>query len=172
VDLTAQHTGGGIRAMARRLVLFDVDGVLVEKGELRRLPGAAEALAQLRHGTDAVLSLVTGQDEEEARRKTTSVGVERYLDFVVGAYGSDIEGRAKLVSLARRRAEHAYGCEFEALVVVGAAADLAYVRADAHVVVVVAPPGSAQVGPLGAGADHIVTNLLELVPLVRTDHGD
>ena len=150
--------------VARRLLLFDVDGVLVETGELRRPPGAAEALARLRHDGDAVLSLVTGDDEREARRKTDVVGVNRYLDLDVGAYGSDSEDRSKLVSLARRKAQDSYGCEFEVLVVTaGSAADVANVRPDADLVLAVASTETA--GLRAAGADHVVTSLLDVVEL-------
>jgi phosphoglycolate phosphatase-like HAD superfamily hydrolase len=152
----------------RYLVLFDVDGVLVEQGELRRPPGAAEALAQLRHDGDAVLSVVTGQPEDEARHRTDVVGVNRYLDLDVGAYGSDTEDRSTLVSLARRRAQEAYGGEFTVLAVTGeSAADVAHLRPHADVVVALVGKKAETAGLLAAGADHAVTSLLGVVELAR-----
>jgi phosphoglycolate phosphatase-like HAD superfamily hydrolase len=167
MDVTTAHLRRKGETMTRRrLLLFDVDGVLVDRGELRRLPGAAEALAQLRHGGDAVLSLLTGEDEDVARHKTTVVGVERYLDFAVGGYGSDGEDRSALVSSARRKAENSYGCAFSTLVVTADSADqVALARADADLVVAVAETEAAAAELWAAGADHVLANLTALVPL-------
>jgi ribonucleotide monophosphatase NagD (HAD superfamily) len=95
----------------RTLVLFELDGVLVEQKSSRRLPGTAETLAQLRHGGDTVLSLLTADDMDSARRRTTATGLDRYLDFAVGAYGSDP------ASLAKERARESYGADFAVVVV-------------------------------------------------------
>nr|WP_042191430.1 hypothetical protein [Kibdelosporangium sp. MJ126-NF4]CEL20079.1 hypothetical protein [Kibdelosporangium sp. MJ126-NF4]CTQ97303.1 hypothetical protein [Kibdelosporangium sp. MJ126-NF4] len=131
----------------RRLILFEVDGVLVRRGELVRPPGAAEGLARLRHETDAVLSVVTAQDKAAALRKTDVVGVNRYLDMEVGAYGSET------VRMARERANAAYGCEFTVMAVT--AADVARLR-QADEVVALSPV---------QGADHVVASLLDLADL-------
>jgi phosphoglycolate phosphatase-like HAD superfamily hydrolase len=96
--------------VTRMLVLFDVDGVLVEQGGSSRLPGTAEAMARLRHACH-VLSLLTGEDENSARRRTTKVGVDRYLDYTVAACGG-----APLAA-AVERARAAYGGEFTVVVV-------------------------------------------------------
>ncbi len=146
----------------RPLVLFDVDGVLVGRDELRRLPGAAEALAQLRHDGDAVLSLVTDADEDVARYRTTTVGVERYLDFTVGAYGSS------QVADARDKAERAYNDTFRTIVVrADSADDVRRARPAADVLVAVAATEPAAEQLRAAGADHVVASLTDLVPLVR-----
>lgn len=136
---------------ARTLVLFDIDGVLVERGGSRRLPGAAEALAQLRHGGDIVLSLLTAQDEATARRRTTATGVDRYLDLTVGAYGSDS------VATARGRAKDSYGTDFAVVVVTADPAGPTTEGADAVVAV----------GPGQPAADHTVGSLVEIVQLVQ-----
>ncbi len=150
--------------VARRLLLFDLDGVLLETGELRRSAAAAEALALLRHEGDAVLSLVTGEDEGEARRKTDVVGVNRYLDLDVGVYGSDSENWSEQVSLARRKARESYGCEFEVMVVTaGSTTDVANARRTADLVFAVSSTEAA--GLRAAGADHVVTDLLGVVEL-------
>jgi phosphoglycolate phosphatase-like HAD superfamily hydrolase len=151
----------------RPLVLFDVDGVLVGKDELRRLPGAAEALAQLRHDGDAVLSLVTDADEDIARHRTTEVGVERYLDFTVGAYGS---GPA---ADARDKAERAYHTTFRTIVVrADSADDVRRTRSAADVLVAVAATEPAADELRAAGADHVIASLIDLVPLVRAARED
>lgn len=157
---------------ARRLVLFDLDGVLVEPGQPRRLPGTAEALARLRGTSDAVLSLLTGETKDEAERKVTGAGVGRYLDPEVGAYGPDTEDRAKAVALARRRAKDSYGCEFAAVVVTAASTpDIAQVSAEAETVVAVAEDSA---GPelRAAGAGHVVSRLVDGVePMLGSGRG-
>lgn len=151
----------------RPLVLFDVDGVLIATDELRRLPGAAEALAQLRHDGDAVLSLVTEADEDLTRNRTTKVGLERYLDFTVGVYGS---GR---LADAREKAERAYDAAFRTIVVCADSADdVRRVRSVADVLVAVAATEPAAEQLRAAGADHVVASLIDLVPLVRAARED
>lgn len=146
----------------RPLVLFDVDGVLIAKDELRRLPGAAEALAQLRHDGDAVLSLVTEADEDLTRSRTTKVGLERYLDFTVGVYGS---GQA---ADARDKAERAYSATFRTILVrADSADDVRRTRSAADVLVAVAATEPAAERLRAAGADHVIASLIDLVPLVR-----
>ncbi|ALG08671.1 hypothetical protein [Kibdelosporangium phytohabitans] len=131
----------------RRLILFEVDGVLVKRGELVRHPGAAEGLARLRHETDAVLSVVTADSKQDALKKTDVVGVNRYLDLEVGAYGSET------VQTARKRANAAYGCEFTVLAVT--VADVARLR-QADEVVALSP---------AQGADHVLASLLDLADI-------
>ena len=157
----------------RHLLLLDVDGMLAvrtESGELTRTPGSWEALSQLQYRSDAVSSLATGLSEDEARAKAGDVrgaGLERYLDLDVGAYRADGADRATLVAVARRRAQDSYGCEFRVMVVTGGSvAGVARARAEADVLIAV---GSGEARPddlLAAGADHVVTSLVELVPLV------
>ncbi|WP_020667100.1 hypothetical protein [Amycolatopsis nigrescens] len=151
---------------ARRLLLFDVDGVLIEKGELRRPPGAAEALAQLRHDGNAVLSLLTEEDEAGARRRTDKVGVDRYLDLDVASCGP-----AAQVSFARQKAEDGYGCEFTVVAVTAAStADVARARPQADIVVAVDPTETAGDELRAAGADQVVTTLLGVVELAKGSH--
>jgi FMN phosphatase YigB (HAD superfamily) len=157
----------GATMSERPLVLFDVDGVLIAKDELRRLPGAAEALAQLRHDGDAVLSLVTDADEDDARFRTTKVGLERYLDFTVGVYGA---GQA---ADARAKAEGAYNAAFRTILVCADSADaVRRIRPAADVLVAVAATEPAAEELRAAGADHVVASLIDLVPLVRAARED
>lgn len=152
----------------RTLVLFDVEGVLVKRGELRRVAGAAEGLARLRHETDAVLSVATTESRKCALRKATVVGVDRYLDLDVGAYGGESVGVPALVRLARERTLAAYGGEFDVLVVTaGIAVEVARLRPAADTLIALAPKGGPVAELRAAGADHVVANLLEVAELAR-----
>jgi phosphoglycolate phosphatase len=73
-------------------------------------PGVAEVLKAL-HGQDAVIqSLLTGNIRTNAVVKVSAFELERWLDFDVGAYGSDPhEERSDLVAVARERAAAKYG---------------------------------------------------------------
>ena len=72
-------------------------------------PGVPETLAAL-HGRDGVVqSLLTGNIEPNAALKVGAFGLERWLDFDVGAYGSDPhEERSELVAVARERVRAKY----------------------------------------------------------------
>ncbi len=73
-------------------------------------PGVPEALAALHARDDVINSLLTGNIAANAALKVSAFGLERWLDFEVGAYGSDPhEERYELVDIARRRAAAKYG---------------------------------------------------------------
>jgi phosphoglycolate phosphatase-like HAD superfamily hydrolase len=78
--------------------------------EGRVYPGVPETLAAL-HETDGVInSLLTGNLETNAAVKVGAFGLDRWLDFEAGAYGSDPhERRSDLVAIARERAAARYG---------------------------------------------------------------
>jgi len=82
-------------------------------------PGVPETLAALHDRDGVVQSLLTGNIEANAALKVGAFGLERWLDFEVGAYGSDPhEERSELVAVARERAAAKYG-EPAAAVLVG-----------------------------------------------------
>ena len=78
--------------------------------EGRTYPGVPETLAALHAREDVINSLLTGNIEANAALKVSAFGLERWLDFEVGAYGSDPhEERYELVAIARERAAAKYG---------------------------------------------------------------
>jgi phosphoglycolate phosphatase-like HAD superfamily hydrolase len=86
--------------------------VIRERG--RALPGAREALAALAGEPGVVQSLLTGNVEPNALLKLASFGLDGYLDFDVGGFGSDHRHRPSLVDVARGKAERKYGTAFDA----------------------------------------------------------
>jgi phosphoglycolate phosphatase-like HAD superfamily hydrolase len=73
-------------------------------------PGVRETLAALHEREGVVQSLLTGNIEVNAAVKVGAFGLERWLDFGAGAYGSDPhERRSDLVAVARERAAARYG---------------------------------------------------------------
>jgi phosphoglycolate phosphatase-like HAD superfamily hydrolase len=95
-------------------VLEALAGTLEARKEAMRLDGHAyrgvpEVLEALHGRHDVVQSLLTGNIESNAALKVSAFGLERWLDFEVGAYGSDPhERRSDLVGVARERAAGKY----------------------------------------------------------------
>jgi phosphoglycolate phosphatase len=76
----------------------------------RVYPGVPETLAALHEADGVINSLLTGNLEANAAVKVGAFGLERWLDFEAGAYGSDPhERRSDLVAIARERAAARYG---------------------------------------------------------------
>ena len=125
-------TRAGLADPAAQLPAFQrlAAGLAPEFGELVRsggrvLPGAAEALAAVAAlaggSTGPVQSVLTGNLRAIARVKLAALGLDRFLDLQVGAYGDDHEVRADLVPLARASAAAAYRADFggDATVLIG-----------------------------------------------------
>jgi phosphoglycolate phosphatase-like HAD superfamily hydrolase len=95
-------------------VLEELEGALELRKEAMReegyaYPGVANVLEALHGRDDVIQSLLTGNIKANAIVKVSAFGLERWLDFDVGAYGSDPhEERSDLVAVARRRAADKY----------------------------------------------------------------
>ena len=128
----------------------------------RALPGARETLAALGRTEGVVQSLLTGNVQPNARLKLASFGLDGYLDFEVGGFGSDHHHRPSLVEVARTKAERKYGTAFPgaATVLVGdTPLDVAAGRAGGARVVAVAT-GPYRVDELeSTGADAVLEDL-------------
>jgi phosphoglycolate phosphatase-like HAD superfamily hydrolase len=73
-------------------------------------PGVPETLKALHEADGVINSLLTGNLEANAAVKVGAFGLDRWLDFEAGAYGSDPhERRSDLVAIARGRAAAKYG---------------------------------------------------------------
>jgi phosphoglycolate phosphatase-like HAD superfamily hydrolase len=96
-------------------VLEELAGALELRKEVLRdegcaYPGVAEVLEALHGRNDVIQSLLTGNIQPNAVIKVSAFGLDRWLDFDVGAYGSDPhEERSDLVAVARERAAGKYG---------------------------------------------------------------
>ena len=96
-------------------VLEELAGALELRKEAMRedgyaYPGVPEVLEALYRRDDVIQSLLTGNIQANAVIKVSAFGLERWLDFAVGAYGSDPhDRRSDLVAVARERAAAKYG---------------------------------------------------------------
>jgi phosphoglycolate phosphatase len=96
-------------------VLDELAGALELRKEAMRedgyaYPGVPEVLEALHRRDDVIQSLLTGNIQANAVIKVSAFGLEPWLDFEVGAYGSDPhDERSDLVAVARERAAAKYG---------------------------------------------------------------
>lgn len=89
----------------------DVAGLVREHG--RALPGARAALAGLAAvGSPLVQSVLTGNIPALARVKLGALGLARFLDLGIGAYGDVSADRADLVPVARQNAFRRYAADY------------------------------------------------------------
>ena len=94
----------------------DLAGLVTEYG--RVLPGVESALIAVadfaaRHdGPPVVQSLLTGNIPALARVKIGALGLTRYVDLDIGAYGDVSQHRSDLVPVARQNAARRYGADF------------------------------------------------------------
>jgi len=114
-DVLRMHGLGGSDAdleafrTAAEAALVELDGELRARG--RALPGAADALAELRRRS-AAQSLLTGNVRAFAEAKMRAFGLDGYLDLDIGGYGWAHAVRARLVEPAREAARRRYGGGF------------------------------------------------------------
>jgi phosphoglycolate phosphatase len=142
-------------------------GELVRSGG-RVLPGAAEALAAVAalagRSPGPVQSVLTGNLRAIARVKLAALGLDRFLDLQVGAYGDDHEVRADLVPLARASAAAAYRADFggDATVLIGdTPLDVEAARLTGARSVGVASGGFTAAELAAAGADVVLPGLAD-----------
>lgn len=86
-------------------------GTLRERGH--ELPGARAALIAFQSSRGISQSVLTGNIRPNAVTKLSVFGLDEYLDFDAGGYGSDDEARANLVGIAQKRASVRYGPRFD-----------------------------------------------------------
>jgi phosphoglycolate phosphatase len=168
-------TRAGLADPAAQLPAFQrlAAGLAPEFGELVRsggrvLPGAAEALAAVAAladgNTGPVQSVLTGNLRAIARVKLAALGLDRFLDLQVGAYGDDHEVRADLVPLARASAAAAYRADFggDATVLIGdTPLDIEAARLTGARSVGVASGGFTAAELAAAGADVVLPGLAD-----------
>jgi phosphoglycolate phosphatase len=139
---------------------------LANAGALRvrghELPGARDVLAAFQATPRIVQSVLSGNIRPNAVTKLSAFGLERFMDFEVGGYGSDDEVRANLVAVAQARATAKYGEAFDKAntILVGDTSRDVRAGRDGGARVVGVATGSDSVESLrAAGADVVLTDL-------------
>ena len=126
------------------------------------LPGARSALAAFQAMPEVVQSVLSGNIWPDAVAKLAAFGLDGFMDFEAGGYGSDHEHRPALVAVAQQRAAARYGAAFTAVNTVLVGDTLRDVRAgrEGGARVVAVATGSDDAGSLRAeGADIVLPDL-------------
>lgn len=140
----------------------------------RALPGAAEALRELSRRDDVTQSVLTGNTRPSAEIKLRAFGLDRYLDFDVGAYGTDDDTRANLVGIARQRAKKAHGHRFDngQTVLIGDTPnDVAAARESGARIIAVATGRDTADDLTAAGADTVLDDLTDTRTVLTAIYG-
>jgi phosphoglycolate phosphatase-like HAD superfamily hydrolase len=109
-------------------------------------------------------SVLTGNTRPSAQIKLRAFGLDRYLDFDIGAYGTDDDTRANLVHVARQRAEKARGVNFDngATVLLGDTPnDVAAAQASGARIIAVATGKDSAANLSAAGAETVLPDLTD-----------
>lgn len=124
--------------------------------------GGEAVLAALAGRDDVVQSVLTGNLAANAVVKLRAFGLDRYVDFDIGAYGSDHHDREELVPIALAKAAAVHGGEFrpeDAWVVGDTPRDFACAKAGGARCALVASGGFSRGELEGLGADAVLDDL-------------
>lgn len=115
--LKTNHIDGDPAVLFRQFAAQQARGYATRTHELRKrgraLPGAKDALRVLDGRADVIQSVLTGNTRPSAQIKLAAFNLDKYLDLDIGAYGTDDEIRANLVTIARSRAASAHRTAIE-----------------------------------------------------------
>jgi phosphoglycolate phosphatase-like HAD superfamily hydrolase len=134
------------------------------------LPGARAVLSAFEHMPGVVQSVLSGNIRANAFAKLSAFGLDSYLDFEVGGYGSDDNVRANLVGVARGRALAKYSIAFDESTTVLVGDTTRDVRAgqDGGAYVLAVASGADSVDQLrGEGADVVFPDLCDTEAVVE-----
>ncbi len=166
VVTTEQHLGEFMTALGEA---FAARRKSVRK-DGRVLPGAREALAAVGRLPDVIQSVLTGCIEPNAIVKLTALGLDKYVDFKVGGYGSETYPKAALVELARTRTAEKYGStikESATVLIADSPNDVRAAQISRAKTIAVATGNATQAELRNAGADVVLPTLTETERVVR-----
>jgi len=130
----------------------------------------AEAVLSVLHATPGVVqTLLTGNLRALAVAKLGAFGLDRFIDFEVGAFGWDHAERGPMVGIARERAARTYGVAFDAAstVLLGdTPRDMEAARVGGAVAIGVAAGASSPAGLREAGAVAVFEDLSDTAAVV------
>jgi phosphoglycolate phosphatase len=162
------------RELLPKALHMEVGRLAAKQAELRSkghmMRGADTALAALSSTPGVVQSVLTGNVKPNAILKLATFGLDRYIDFEVGAYGSDNGNRPALVRLARQRASSLLRLEVDesSTVIVGdSLRDVEAGRVGGARVVAVATGRTGADALQEAGAETVLANLADTEAVLR-----
>ena len=132
------------------------------QAEGHAIAGAEEVLAACASRDDVVQSVLTGNLAANAVVKLRAFGLDRFIDFDIGAFGSDHHDREELVPIALTKAAAKHGMPFRAedtWVIGDTPRDCACAKAGGARCVLVATGGFGRDELEGLGADAVLDDL-------------
>jgi phosphoglycolate phosphatase len=138
---------------------------LTTEGQL--LPGADTALAAVAGLPDVVQTVLTGSSRPNAMLKLRAFGLDRYLDFTIGGYGSEAYPKGTLIQVARQRAAEKYQVTFgDAVYIADSPRDVAAARIGGARSIAVASGRASTAELREAGPDAVLPDLTDTYRLI------
>jgi phosphoglycolate phosphatase len=133
------------------------------------MPGAAGALAAVAGLGGVVQSVLTGNSRPTAVLKLRAFGLDGYVDFEIGGYGSEAYPKGTLLRVARQRASEKHGVSFGENVTVYVAdspRDVDAARIGGARSLAVASGRASAAELRDAGADAVLPDLTDTAALI------
>jgi len=140
---------------------------LITQGRL--MPGATEAMAAVAKLEGVVQTVLTGNSKPNAMLKLRAFGLDGYVDFDLGGYGSEAYPRGTLLRVARQRAAdklHVAPAELPAVYVADSPRDVDAARIGGASALAVASGRASAAELREAGADAVLPDLTDTPGLV------
>jgi phosphoglycolate phosphatase len=139
------------------------------KTQGRLLPGAAEAMAGVAKLDGVAQTVLTGNSKPNAMLKLSAFGLDGFVDFDIGGYGSEAYPRGTLLRVARQRAGDKHGVTFgedAAVYVADSPRDVDAARIGGARSLAVASGRASAAELREAGADMVLPDLTDTAALV------
>ena len=140
---------------------------LTSQGQL--LPGATDALAAVAKLDGTVQTVLTGNSRPTAMLKLRAFGLDGFVDFDIGGYGSEAYPKGTLLRVARQRAGDKHGVTFgedAAVYVADSPRDVDAARVGGARSLAVASGRASAAELREAGADAVLPDLADTAALV------
>ena len=144
-------------------------GATTWSGDGQLLPGAAEALAAVAKLDGVVQSVLTGNSKPSAVLKLQAFGLDGFVDFDIGGYGSEAYPKGTLLRVARQRAADKHGVSFDehaTVYVADSPRDVDAARVGGACSLAVASGRASAAELREAGADAVLPDLTDTAALV------
>ena len=142
--------------------------MLTEQGRL--LPGARESVTAVAAMRGTVQTVLTGTIRPNAIEKLRAFGLDRYFDFEVGGYGSEIYPKGTRLLQARSRATEKYRVDFSedaSVYIADSPRDVEAARIGGAQVIAVASGRATMTELRETGADRVLADLTQTAAVVR-----
>ena len=142
--------------------------MLTQQGRL--LPGAQQAVTALAAMRGTVQTVLTGTIRPNAIEKLRAFGLDRYVDFEVGGYGSEIYPKGTLLLQARSRATEKYHVDFgegTSVYIADSPRDVEAARIGGARMIAVASGRATMTELREAGADRVLPDLSQATTVAR-----